>query len=192
MLKSEREILLKLCREREQVAKKQTDVRAVQRTAEFESQLATDYSWDSDEILKELFEEAKAIERKLNERAVRILEAEGVPRAFAPSCYVSWSSRGMNASKNYCAELRRVFKAKNEQDTVQAKLKIQQTSLEIRTQLMADGLESAEAKAFLAAMPTPEQLMPVVTVEQVRRMIAPSGEDHAEEDGESPDEAGEE
>jgi hypothetical protein len=182
MLRNERETLLKLTREREQLAKKQTDARALQRTAEFERQLATDYSWDCDEILKELFEETEAIERKLNERAVQILQAKGIRRAFAPSRHGYWSSRGMNGDKGYCTELRRVFKAKNEQDTVQAKLTIQRTSLEIRTQLMADGLESAEAKAFLEAMPTAEQLMPVLSVDEVRRLLAPPGEDR--EDGE--------
>jgi hypothetical protein len=186
MLKSEREYLLKICREREKLAKSQADVRAVQRKAEFESQLAAEYSWDSNETWKLLHEKAKAVEREFNERIIQDFKAMGRPLKFAPSCYVYWSGRGINACKEYCAELRRVFQAKNSEDTIAAKLKIAQTSLEIRTRLMADGLESAEAKGFLETMPTPEKLMPALTIEEVRRLLAPSGEDLESEETDRP------
>jgi hypothetical protein len=55
--------------------------------------------------------------------------------------------RGMNACKEYHNELRRAFRIRNEKDTAKAKLKF--NKLEIRTKLMTDALESAEAKAFL-------------------------------------------
>jgi hypothetical protein len=176
MLKAERETLLKLTREREKLAKNQTDVRAAQREAQFETQLATEYSWDSAETWEALFKKGKAAEQELNQQIARDFQARGIPLQFAPSCHLGWAGRGMNACKDYRAELRRVFKAKNEHDTVKAKLKIQQASLEIRTQLMAGALESPDAKAFLEAMPTPEQLMPAVTVEEVRKLLAPPGE----------------
>jgi hypothetical protein len=178
MLKSERETLLKLTREREKLAKNQTDVWAVQREAQFECQLAAVYSWDSNATWNALHEKAEATVRELNKEIAKDFRDKGRPLQFAPSCYVHWMGRGMNACKEYRNELRRAFRIKNEKDTAQAKLKVQQTSLEIRTKLMTDALESAEAKAFLEAMPTPEQLMPAVSVEDVRRMIAPPGEDH--------------
>ncbi len=57
----------------------------------------------------------------------------------------------------------------------EAKLKIEKDSLEIQTQLLAGRLESAEAKAFLETMPTAEQLMPAITVADVRRVMAQMG-----------------
>ena len=42
---------------------------------------------------------------------------------------------------------------------------------------MAGALESAEAKAFLESMLTPEQLMPQITVEDIRKLLAPGGDE---------------
>jgi hypothetical protein len=176
MLKAERETLLQLTREREKLAKNETDVRAAQREAQFEAQLAAEYGWDSEETWSSLYKKAKAAEQELNRQIAQDFQAKGIPLQFAPSCYLSWAGRGMNACKDYRAELRRVFKAKNEHDTAKAKLMIQQASLDIRTKLMAGALESPDAKAFLETMPTPEQLMPAVTVEEVRKLLAFPGE----------------
>jgi hypothetical protein len=177
MLRSERETLLMLCREREMLAKKKIDVRAVQREAEFECQLAAAYSFDSRPNWQLLYQKAQTMEREINERIRRDCDGLRIPRAFAPSVHVQWWDRGENGCQKRRAELRRAFDVKNEQDKMESKLAIQQKSLDIRMQLMADGLESAQAKAFLETMPTPEQLMPVVTIDEVRRMLAPPGED---------------
>jgi hypothetical protein len=56
----------------------------------------------------------------------------------------------------------------------EAKLKIEKNSLEIQTRLLAGGLESAEAKAFLEAMPSADELMPAITVAEVQRALAPA------------------
>jgi hypothetical protein len=48
---------------------------------------------------------------------------------------------------------------------------IERSSLELQTRLLADGLESAEAKAFLESMATPEQLIQQVTVEEIQLAI---------------------
>jgi hypothetical protein len=148
----------------------------VQREAQYECQLAAVYSWDSSETWNALHEKVEATVRELNQEIAKEFPAKGRPLQFAPSAYVMWMGRGVNACKEYRAELRRAFRIRNEREMVQAKLKIQQASLEIRTKLMADSLESAEAKAFLESMPTPERLMPALTIEDVRRMIAPPGE----------------
>jgi hypothetical protein len=50
--------------------------------------------------------------------------------------------------------------------------------------LVAEGLTSADAKAFLESMPTPAQLMPVVTVEEIQKQLGGEygGNDDAEEE----------
>jgi hypothetical protein len=61
------------------------------------------------------------------------------------------------------AELTRVAHNKIEQLEKEAKHAIERASVEIQTKLVADGLESTEAKTFLDSMPTAEQLMPMLT-----------------------------
>jgi hypothetical protein len=74
------------------------------------------------------------------------------------------------------AELTRVAHSKIDQRLKQAKHGIERASVEFQTRLLADGLESAAAIAFLEAMPTPAQLMPVVTVEEIQKQLAPGEE----------------
>jgi hypothetical protein len=55
----------------------------------------------------------------------------------------------------------------------EAKHAIERASLEIQTKLLADGPESAEAQAFLAAMPAAEQLTPPVSIAEVKQPALP-------------------
>jgi hypothetical protein len=66
------------------------------------------------------------------------------------------------------AKLTRVAYRRIEQAQREAYLQIERSSLELQTRLLADGLESAEAKGFLESMPTPEQLIQHVTVEEIQ------------------------
>ena len=45
-------------------------------------------------------------------------------------------------------------------------------SLDLQTQLVADGLETAVAQLFSAAMPSAEELMPKVTVAEIETVTA--------------------
>jgi hypothetical protein len=58
MLRTEREDLLRVARHRERVAKAQLLALASQRKSEFETQLATQYRWDDDEIWSQAREAA--------------------------------------------------------------------------------------------------------------------------------------
>jgi hypothetical protein len=71
--------------------------------------------------------------------------------------------RGENVVATRRQELRKVAYTRIDAIAKDAKLQIEQFSLDTQTKLLAGGLESAEAKAFLESMPTPEQLMPPMT-----------------------------
>jgi hypothetical protein len=43
--------------------------------------------------------------------------------------------------------------------------------MDIQTEIVANGLESAEAKAFLETMPTAAQLMQAITVEEMQKVV---------------------
>jgi hypothetical protein len=64
---------------------------------------------------------------------------------------------------------------KYDQMSEEAKHAIERASVEIQRRSSRKGLKSAHAKALLEAMPTAEQLMPSVSVEQIQKQLAPAG-----------------
>jgi hypothetical protein len=80
-------------------------------------------------------------------------------------------------------ELTKVAYTKIERHLKQAVHEITRASVEIQTKLVADGLTSTDAKLFLESMPTPTQLMPVVTVEEIQKQLGlkTDGEDGEDE-----------
>src|SRR5262249_16132529 len=149
MKKKERDHLLQVCRMRAKVAKAEVAALAAKRKSAFEVQLASIYSFDNDAVWKRAFEMTQAVvERAGNEIACRSREL-GIPADLAPTVGEHWHGRGENATRERRAELTRVAHRKIDQLEKEAKLEIERTSVEIQTRLVADGLESADAKAFL-------------------------------------------
>jgi hypothetical protein len=175
MTKCERETLLKICRQRERIAKTETSTVAAALKADLEQQLAREYNFDEDVIWKQAQERVEATWKKAAEEIAARCQELGIPREFAPALgRPEWWSRGQNALRSRRAELTRVAYSRIDQMQKEAKLKIEQNSLEIQTRLLAGGLESAEAKAFLEAMPSADELMPAITVAEVQRALAPA------------------
>lgn len=73
-------------------------------------------------------------------------------------------SRGQNASAKRRAELRTLGNAQIDELLKKAKHEISRSSLAVQTQILAGGLDTPAARAFLESMPTPEALMPVLNV----------------------------
>ena len=70
------------------------------------------------------------------------------------------------------AELRRVAKAKLDAGAKAAKVEIERSSLRVQTELVAGGLHSADARAFLEAMPTADALLPPLTVAEIESAVS--------------------
>ena len=83
MLKSERDTLLKVCRQHERVSKSEVSAIAARGKADFERQLAAVYAFDQSEVWKKAYATAKAAYRPANEEIAREAEAMGV-RASSP------------------------------------------------------------------------------------------------------------
>jgi hypothetical protein len=181
MLKSERDALLKLCRQREKVAKSEVSAVAARRKADFERQLAAVYAFDQSEVWTRAVTASKEAWRKANEEIACEAVAMGIPREFAPSlCPPHWFERGQNAVRERRAELTRVAYSRIEEAQKHASLQIERSSLEFQTRLLAVGLESTDARALLENMPTPEQLMPSFTVEEIQNTLNPGKEPRAD------------
>jgi hypothetical protein len=181
MTRTEREDLLKLARARGRVARAEAAAVTARRKADFEAQLATKYKWDCDAVWKQAYVDADAALAQANETVRRRCRELGIPLQFAPSITGGyWLERGENAIKERRAELTRVAHRRFEHWEKEAKLAIERQAVEVQAQLVAGGLESAEAKAFLEAMPTADQLIPRLTVEEAQRLLP--GRLNAQED----------
>ena len=92
----------------------------------------------------------------------------GIPARHAPQLELGWRARSPGyADQNRRVELHKLAETRLAALTKIAKTAIQAAALETETQLLLGGLESSEARQFLAAMPTVEQLMPPLSLDDL-------------------------
>ena len=163
MSAAERTELGKLLRLRGKVAKQDIDQRAVRLEADFEAQLASRYK-ASNAAWAHVTKQAEEVVKAADEQVAAICREKGVPEEFRPGLSLYWYGRGENADKDRRAELRRVLKTELEARVKNGKLEVDRAVADGLTKLAAGALTSSEAKAFLATMPTSEQLLPAVTL----------------------------
>jgi hypothetical protein len=167
MTRRDREDLAKLCRQREKLAKHQVEAHKAALKADFERKLAAVYSFDQNDIWAKAAVAASAATKAAQQTIAAECQRLGIPKEFAPSIHTNWYGRGENAVPARRAELRKVADSKIEAMARDAKFRIEQFSLETQTKLLAGGLESADAKAFLESMPTAAQLMPAMDFKDI-------------------------
>jgi hypothetical protein len=178
MTKTERQDLLQICRQRERVAKAEAVATAARRKADFEAQLARIYSFDEDDVWKAAHKAVKEAYAEAYKRVAARCDQLGIPHWAQPEeSEPHWWGRGENAVAERRRELTKVAHAKIDQLLKEARHIIEARSVEIQTRLLADGLTSDDARAFLEAMPTPAQLMPVVTVGEIQKQLGGENED---------------
>jgi hypothetical protein len=166
MSKGERDDLAKVARLRARVAKSTVAQREAELLADVEAQLAATYRFD-DAAWADVTRKAKeAVEVAAEQVAQRCREL-GIPERFAPGLNLSWHSRGENGMRDRRAELRKVAQTQIAAAGKAAKLAIEQREAQVLTELIAGGLESQEARSFLESIPTPEQLMPTMTIAEL-------------------------
>lgn len=169
--KAERQELGQLIRKRERVMKSQAQERSAALLAEFDASSAKIYHWDADPIWKQAQAEAKiAIEAAQLTIAARCAEL-GIPAEFAPGLEFYWHGRGHNAVAERRTELRRAAKSKIEAMEREAITRIERISLQAQTEVIANGLQSEAAKAFLDAMPSVEALMPPIEMGEIQSLV---------------------
>ena len=176
MSSRERSDLAQLCRQRERLAKRGIEAHCAALKADFEKKLAAQYSFDQNETWKDAAHSALAAAEKAQKLIADECAKLGIPREFAPGLTVQWYHRGENASAKRRAELRHVADSKIESLAQDAKFAIEKRSLEVQTRLLAGGLHSEEAKAFLNSIPTAEQLMPALNFSDVDKAVPRLGE----------------
>jgi hypothetical protein len=162
--KSERDSLMQVARLRARIAKDQVIAYAAKLKADFESQLDAAYPWDSDETWKEIAYFMERAKREAQAKVVARNKELGIPDWAAPSLTWYWTEQGENATKERKVELRRLASTQIDALCKAAKTEIDRASLGIQTELLASGLTSEAAKAFLETMPSVTALMPALDV----------------------------
>lgn len=169
--KAERSDLLRVVRARERIAKNATITRAAQIKADFERQLATIYKPEDDPIWEKLHQEADAIVQQCQAKVEQRCRELGIPHWAAPGIACGWYGRGENASAKRRVELRKVAYTRIDAIEQAAKTEIERASVQIQTNLIADGLRSAAAKTFLEQMPSAEALMPTLELGAIEKLL---------------------
>jgi hypothetical protein len=160
MTARERGDFAKLIRQRERVLKSKAKERSAELAAQFEQQIAAEYSFDDDETWCEAYAAAEAEVQRAQARIANRCREMGIPKAFAPSISVHWFGRGENAVKDRRAELRRVAVTQIAALERSAVSKIEAMALEAQTEIIKRGIETQAAQTFLDAMQPLEALMP--------------------------------
>jgi hypothetical protein len=145
--------------------------RSAELLAEFEQQLASIYTWDQDEVWRQMYKAAKAevaaAEKAIADRCTEL----GIPARFAPGLGFYWNGRGENAVKERRDELRAVAKSRIAAIEKAACTQIEIACLDAQTQVIAHGLTSAAAIAFFDGLPKVEALMPPLEVASIEEMV---------------------
>ena len=171
MTKGERADIFKVVRAQERLAKTEVKEQAAALKAEFEQQLDTSYSFNSDEIWEQadkIVEEAVAIAQTMvAERSAEI----GIPTQFAPSIHKYWSPGGRQLVEKDHVKMRRVAHVRIDAMASEAHTRIERWSVDAQTNLVASGLTTDAARAFLENMPSTQDIMAVLTVDDARLLL---------------------
>jgi hypothetical protein len=176
MTRAETSDLLRLVRQRERLAKTSAAQRSAELLADFEKQLGSTYSYDTDETWRAAAEAAsKAVPDAQAAIAERCREL-GIPKEFAPGVTFGWYGRGQNASAKRRAELRAMATSRIAAIEKAARTEIERMSLNAQTAIVAHGLQSDAAKAFLEKLPPIAELMPTIGVKSIEEMLGTGGQ----------------
>lgn len=172
MTKRERDDLAKLVRQRAKLEKALASQRKAELLAEFERQMAQDYSYDDDATWSAAVEaaeaEVRAAKAKIADRCVEL----GIPKEFAPRLTVGWYGRGQNATAQRRTELRRVAATRLDAMEKAARTEIERASVGAQTNLITDGLTSEAAHRFVDSLPSVRLLMPPLDAGEVKGLVA--------------------
>lgn len=167
MTRADRDRLIKLARQRARLAKSEAVEREKTLLAEVHDQMSAEFSAQD-----KLWAAAVAIAKDAAAKANDLIRAQcidlGIEAKYAPGLEIGWRSRsGSFTDSQRRAELRKLAETRLAALTQAAKTEIDRACLRTQTELVRDGLESSEAVGYLDAMPTADDLMPVIGLDDL-------------------------
>ena len=167
MNRADREQLAKLARQRARLAKSEAVEREKILHSEVHDLMSAEFAAQD-----KLWAAAVAIAKEAADKANDLIRAQcldlGIAAKYAPELTIGWQSRsGSFIDSARRGELRQLAESRLAALTQAAKTAIDRECLRTETELVRDGLESAEAVVFLDRMPTAEQLMPALSLDDL-------------------------
>lgn len=172
MSKGEREDLIRLVKQREKVAKTAAEQRSAAMLAEFEQQVSALHKFNDNDVWKAAVDAAVEAAKKANEEVMAEADRLGIPKEFQPKLSFTWARRGENEYRERRDELRRLAKAEIDALEKVARVQIESGSVQAQTEIIAHGLNSEAAIAFLNNLPAIESMMPVLDVLVIQAKLA--------------------
>lgn len=172
MTKGERDDLCRLVKQREKVAKTAAEQRSAAMLAEFEQQVSSLHSFDTNDVWKASVDAAIEAAHKANEAIMAEADKLGIPKEFQPRLQFTWKRRGENEYRQRREELRRLANAEIDALEKIARLQIECRSVEAQAEIVANGLNSESALTFLSKLPPIESMMPALDVSQIQTKLA--------------------
>lgn len=167
MTRSDRDDLIGLARKRAKLAKDRAAEREKILIAETEDLMTAAFAAE-DALWAEAVAIAEKAARAANERIAEACALLGIPPEHAPGLELRWRSRSSAFSdRERRAELRRLAHSRLTALTAAAKTRIDEQLLEVETALVAGGLASGQAREVLARLPTADELMPVLSLDDL-------------------------
>jgi len=176
MTTAERVELSRVVRMRAKIRRADVDEFKARQLAEVEKQLATTYAANDKRWATITAFAQKAV--KQADAAIRkICVEQGIAPEFRPGLSLGWYGRGENAFAARRTELRRVASTQLELNAKNAKLQVDRAEAALLEQITARALRTDDARKFLEAMPSIEQLMPNLTVGELDKKLPLPKED---------------
>jgi hypothetical protein len=167
MTKGEREQLIRLVKARARQAEREAEMREKVLLAEVQNDLTAEY-----EAHEALWADAVTLAEEVVGKANADIAAAcmdlGIPAKHAPRISIGWQSRSPEYSnRGRRAELHKLAETRLAALTKTAKTAIQAAALDSEEALVMGGLESSEARQTVAALPSVEQLMPSLSLDDL-------------------------
>jgi hypothetical protein len=157
--KTERAELRSLIRQRFRVLRADVEARRAELAAELDEQITAKYAADDKAWNDAMFLIQEAA-REANRKANDILRGLGVAGYDAAKEYEVVNARPINQPRSERNQLRKTGTSRIEAQVRTAQLQLDRQEAELLTRLVADALESDEARAFLSQIPTVSALVP--------------------------------
>lgn len=141
-----------IIKDRARVLKAHIEEQAAAHLSDFEQHVSTIYAFDADEVWKQATEKCQVVVAEANQKIMAQCRKLGIPAQFAPSITATWHGRGQNMIASRRQELRAAAHTRIEAMKRRAATKIEQQSLDLRTQVVAMGIISPDAKLFLESL----------------------------------------
>jgi hypothetical protein len=167
MTKADRDALIRVARSRAKQTESEADTRAKTLLAEVLNDMTAEYARE-DALFHDAVTIAEEAAKKANAQIAARCAELGIPASHSPRVHTGWQPRSSQfADRDRRAELRKLAEARLAALTQTAKTMIRGKALDIEEQLILGALESNEAREVLAAMPSVEELMPSLTIDDL-------------------------